>query len=269
MAESSSEDNLRRIMEGLSNSDLAHDVSVAMYVEPMARLLMDNPNKAIDTIVSVYNTALDEAYKDTEGNNVRAWVEATCGGPHERVPHSVYNAVGAVYPYLDRKMKDRALGKVLSILDRLNYVYVNTIHTPGVREPLLLSDIQIKRWLYWPGLDEGRHLLGKNPLFAEWQFELMDEKGMFKRDRVQSDFCVAYSLLRSDFCNFGEDYVHVANPQFLDRTMQGIVAMRFARAQTAEQISEGRERLKVLLPESLHGRIDELRLRHDWTEPQL
>ena len=109
---------------------------------------------------------------------------------------------------------------------------------------------------FHPGLKEdGRQL------FKGWTPEK-------KLGGVNSDFVVAFSLLRSDICDYGKDYIRIADPNFLNRTMQGIIGMRFSNAETKEDIKVGKTRLKKLLPDPLHGRIDYLRKMAEWVDPK-
>lgn len=41
-----------------------HDIAALEHVEPLARLLMDNPDEGIGRIVSTYNEGLNSAYTD-------------------------------------------------------------------------------------------------------------------------------------------------------------------------------------------------------------
>ncbi len=260
-------EDIKKVMRNLSIAYGKHDVAAMVHVEPLAQMLMDNPDRAIDLIVATYENALDDAYTTDEGN-IRGFIEGIAGGPMELIPHKLYNAVGAIYPYLKREQKDRALRGVLSILDRRNYLEVNGAtavgHTPGIREPLLLADIKITRHLYWPGLDEGKLLIPKYTTFSELKEDVIDEYGHFNR-KVLSDFLVAYALLRSDISPYGEEYAKVAEPLFLERTVQAIVAMRFAHSDIVD-IQKGKERLEELLPKSVHERIEPLRLKADWVD---
>lgn len=90
----------------------------------------------------------------------------------------------------------------------------------------------------------------------------MTPDGLFDPAKVRSDFLVAYALIRKDFTHFGEDYVRAANPEFLQRVLKGIVALRFDKA-TEEQVDQGRKRLYELLPVSVHERIEPLRQEAD------
>jgi hypothetical protein len=268
-----------------------------------SQLLWINPEKALDQLLFVYDQSLDRAYTDENGSNNRCFVEMTCGGPHEGIPSAIYNSVGTIYPILDRKVKDKALKKILNILDKIRYDYVQISHTSYIKEPALLSDIIISRSLYWPGMDEGKDLIKKyNNLFCDFKLEVIDENGNFNPKSVNSDFIVGYSLLRKDFCNWGEEYLKIANPNFLERTINGIVGMRVAQyfrlkslseeekeginhevqdsnfylknekklnGVLEKKISDGKMRLKELLPTSLHGKIEEKILQKDWVDPFL
>ncbi len=265
------EECIEKLKKQVQKAFDTHEAAAFAYVSPLASMLMDNPDKGIDIIVQTYNQALNDAYTNDKGVNNRALVQAECGGPHEAVPWAVYNAVGAVYPYLDRKQKNKALGEIIfRILDTRNYAEVNgergAGHTTGIREPLLLSDIAIARPLYWPGLHDEERLWKDKACFCDFQVETMDEEGMFYPTRVNSDFIVAYALLRNDFTSFGEEYAEAANPAFLGRVLKGIVAMRFAGAKDQSDIRKGTERLKELLPESVHDKIEPLRLEGGWVD---
>jgi len=260
--------NISELENGLRRAFETHEAAAFVHVEPLAQMLQDNPDKAIDLIFSTYNRALNDAYTDDEGHNVRGFVEAIAGGPFEGIPSALYNAVGAVYPYLERPQKNKALRQVLNCMDGINYMYVQLSHTSYVREPLLLSDIEIVRWMYWPGLHDEEHLWKGKP-FCQIREEIIDENGMFRRDKVQSDYLVAYALLRSSTANFGKEYVSVANPNFLDRVLKGIVAMRFAHSEDDEEVERGKARLRELLPASIHSRLEEIRLERDWVDSNL
>lgn len=265
------EEGIEKIKKAVQRAFDTHEAAAFAHVSFLAEMLMDKPDKGIDLIVQTYNEGLNAAYTDDRGVNNRALVQAECGGPHEAVPWAVYNAVGAVYPYLNRKQKNRALGEIIfRILDTRNFAEVRgergAGHTPGIREPLLLSDIVIARPAYWPGLYDEQHLWKDAACFCDLQAEIMDEEGRFYPTRVNSDFVVAYALLRKDFTSFGEEYAQAANPAFLERVLKGIVAMRFARAKCEEDIERGTNRLKELLPEIVHDRIEPLRQEGDWVD---
>ncbi len=177
---------------------------------------------------------------------------------------SLYNAVGSIYPLLDRRQRDNIIRAHLNQFDRLNYLAVNSNHTPNIREPMLLADIIIARPLYWPGLNDEKALWeGKNS-FAELEEEVITENGLFDPTKVRSDFLVAYAIMRKDFTQFGEDYAKVANPDFLNRVIKGIVALRFAGAKDKE-IESKRNSLYELLPKSVHEKIESARQESDWT----
>jgi len=258
-------EDLDNLKKGMQRAFDSHEAVSFLHILPLAEMLKDEPKKAIESIFTTYNQALNEAYTDESGMNPRSFVESIAGGPLETIPWAIYNAVGAVYPYFERELRDDALGQILSMLDRRNYVEVNTNHTPGIKEPLLLSDICITRPLYWPGLKDEKHVWEKYDNFLDLQKEIMDEQGFFK-PIITSDFLVAYVLLRNDFTSFSEQYIKSVNPFFLERALRGIVGLRIGRAKTKEKSDKGINRLKEILPKSIHERIDEIRNLHEWVD---
>jgi len=238
--------------------------------------LRKDPEEGVKQIGSAYYSAVNDAYEDKESGIDAGYALALVGGPSEHVSWPIYNAVGAVYPHLTREQKDGALKSLLNIFDRMNYGIVNGArgvgHTTGIREPLLVADISIANWRYWPGLDEAGPLVQRYETFEKFHEELIDiNNGLFKTDMVSSDFLVAYAALRKDKSRFAERYVEfleVENPAFLDRAMRGMVAIRFGALATGqENVEKGTSRLKELLPEPLHGRIEPLRLEREWVDP--
>jgi len=223
--------------------------------------LETHPDLAISKIYELYNQKEDDWCDN-------ALVRSLAGGPHEGITWPIYNAVGDVYPKLTRDQKDAALHAILSVLDGINYSIVNGArgvgHTTGIREPLLLADIGTVRAIYWPGLDEGKYLMSQHESFESLKAEIIEDNGLFNPKKVKSDFAVAYSLLRSDFCDYGVQYAGIANPGFLERTLQGIVGLRFGFENA--DIVKGTKRLQELLPEPLHARIDELREKGGWAD---
>ncbi len=243
----------------------AHEAAAVVHVLPLAEMLKDSPDRAIDLIFRTYNRALNEAYTDDGGRNVRCFVESLTGGPLETIPSAVYNAVGVVYPYLERKQKDEALRGVLNILDGINSRYVQDSHTPFIREPLLLSDIAICRWCYWPGLQESLDLVRKFNSFHQFSEEAIDERGMFKQDVVKSDFLMALSLMHKKYSKWGEDYVEVAQPDFLQRVFQGVIAHDFARV-SDDKVDSTVRQFRESWPDKLCGQIDFVRSARDWVD---
>lgn len=225
-------------------------------------LLKTNMDEGIKQIYKIYKEALNDANTDDKGNYQGGYSAAD---PYEAVPWAIYNAVGSVYPNLIREQKDAALRQIFGILDGINYLIVQTVHTPGIKEPLLVADITLTNILYWPGLDESRHLVVDYDDFSDIRRNFIDDNGMFN-EKINSDFVVAYSLLRSDFSDFAEQYLQVANPKFLERVLRAIVWMRFAPAINQQEIQDGKKRLEELLPESLHDKIEPLRLEGGWVD---
>ena len=242
-----------------------HDAAALLQVAPLVEQLKDDPDQAIDRIFLTYNNALNDAYAGENGINRRAFIESLAGGPNEVVPSAVYNAVGAVYPYLERPQRDKALRQILNILDGINYRYVQSSHTPFIREPLLLADITICRGIYWPGLEEGVNLMKRYSCFAELKEKTIDEEGLFRKNKVKSDFVLAAALVHGKNSSWGNDYIDTAHPEFLNRVFKGIVAIDFARTPPEEFESIVKEFHEVW-PERFCKRIEPIRQEADWVD---
>lgn len=301
--EISREENLNGLVKQFKEHMLGHYIIAKDVLDKFSQEIWDNPKKALDNFFISYNQALDKAYTNQEtGENFRCLVEMMTGGPHEAIPSALYNSVGIIYPFLDREMKNYALEKILGILDQQNNRIIQISHTPYIRDPLLLSDISIARSSYWPGLDEGERLIKKKSIFLDFKSEFIDEKGIFNKENIDSDFIVGYSLLRKDICDWGEEYIKVVNKSFLDRVLKGIVGMRFAHLFSIKNLSdeeiEGinekagnpnfynsireklnknlnteilnrKNRLQELLPVSLHSEIEKKFKEQDWADYKL
>ena len=149
---------------------------------------------------------------------------------------AAYNALGAVYSNLPEPVRAQALTAYLNQMDNVNYRYVSKKHTSLISEPLAVSDICTARGLYWPGLVEGRRLVYQHQTFTEFERKVMTADGLFKVEEVRNDFTVAYAVLRSDRSSFGADYAKASHPQFLERVIEGIVAMRFRKVESVSEI---------------------------------
>ncbi|MFC1682302.1 hypothetical protein ACFL0X_01655 [Nanoarchaeota archaeon] len=175
------------------------------------------------------------------------------------------NAVSAIYPLLARDQRDKVVEAYLDLFGGMRYDVANRDYSPKIREPQLLADITIEIPLYWPGLHDEEKLWKDKKNFVELQRDIMTEDVLFDPRKVRSDFLVAYALMRT---KFGDDYVKVANPNFLERVLKGIVALRFAGITDDDEIEKGRQRLHKLLPEAVHDRIEPLRQEADWIIPK-
>ena len=247
------------VWEGVSLMKQAKERTFKGWVQQ----LKTNPKEALPQTKRVYTRREHEDCSD-------AFLRCVGGGPSEAVTWPIYNAIGKEYLDWDRELKDQALEQLLGIFDGINWADVNGErgigHTTGIREPLLLADIHIVRPVYWPGLDEGKRVIAKYDGFNELRKDIINGNGTFKKNKVNSDFVVGYSLLRSDFCKHGNAYIAAAEPAFLERTLKGIVALRFGRSDA--DTKTGMNRLYELLPTSVHERLDPLRREGDWADPR-
>ena len=202
------------------------------------------------------------------------------GGPLETIPWAVYNSVGAAYPYFTRPQKDLALEQMLDILDTRNTMEITGDgrpgHTTGIREPLLLSDICVCR-PYWPGIGEGIYLINQFTRFSDFSKVLINPNGTFKHkgrvhydkekiSGVNSDFMVAFALLRTDLCQWGEKFVNVVHPPFLERVLKGLMTYCFAHKTEEADIQEELEDCYRVLPKLIHGRLRPIIEEKDWPD---
>lgn len=220
----------------------------------LALLMRENPDRGIGLIADVYEKRLDAVYPD---KRKRDMVLAYAGGPVEGVARPIYDAVGDAYPALGGVQRTAALSALLKIMDRWNGAHFRDV--PFIREPLLIADIAMLRREYWPGLVEGKRLVGRHPTIGSFMRETMNADGTFRRDAVDSDFIVGITALRKDTSPYAEEYAEVAQRGFLERVMMAAVQMRFGFDPTPERLEAGTRRLMEILPERLHGRIPALR----------
>jgi hypothetical protein len=234
-------------------------------IDKFRALMRDAPDLALWNLSATYRLMEDRHF----GGN--AQMRSLAGGAPEWISWALYNTVGAAYPSLTREQKNLALGHTLAIMDNVNYLIVNgeegVGHTTGIREPLYLGEICTARPLYWPGLDEGKHIIKQQRgNFDRIRADLITEDGKFIEDKVNSDFLVAYAFLRKDMSDFGERFVEVFDRNFIDRTITAIVKFSMARVEKEEDIRIGLDRLGELLPESLHDKIEPASKVQDWVD---
>ncbi len=259
--ESRSERIAQEVVRGIETETDKHHLVALTDIEPFVHVLRKDPDRAIGMIFEKYHDSLEKAYGKNE------WITAIAGGPYEAIPIELWNAVGSVYPLLNRNQKNHALRQVLGVLDKENY-FCSQGQVEGIREPQLVSDICVTRRLYWPGLSEGKSLIEKYNTFSSLKKAVIDESGMFDRDAVSSDFLVAVALLHPEICDFGEDYVLVANPIFLNRTLGAITAKFFAGVTDPQKIEKSYANVKKWTPKSVHDRINAFVERRDWANPK-
>jgi hypothetical protein len=180
---------------------------------------------------------------------------------------SIYNAIGSVYRNLSRENKDTALAFVLDTLSRERYDVAQGDFASVIDDALLLADIDIaSNHLYLPGVFDGREriLTRKIKDFDVIKEEVLTKEGHICNDKVHSEFILTYGLLRSDYWSHNEAFAKALNPKVLDYTVQGIVWMRFGRADTEGKIERGTKRLEELLPQCVHDKIEPMRKQGGW-----
>lgn len=220
---------------------------------------------------------LSATYRLMEDNHFRgnALERNLAGGAPEEISWGLYNVIGEIYPSLTREQKNLAISQTLAIMDRQSYKIINGMdgvgYTTGIREPFYLGEIVTVRTLYWPGLDEGRHIIKQHyGDFDRIRADLITKEGKFKQNMVHSDFLVAYAFLRTEVEDFGERFMGVFDKDFIDRTVTAIVKikMRVSGAKTEEDLSESFDELREILPKSLHSKIEPASKIEDWVDPK-
>ena len=184
-----------------------------MNVPLFAEYLREGPEKAIDTFTAVYYKMVEEAYKKCGVKQYLSWV----GGPHPFIIVSLTNAIGEAYPSLSNNIKIRSLNQIMAIFDDNRNDIVTNQYMAQIREPLLITDLAIAFPNYWPfqvANSTRKNLEKCYPSFNDFQEELNPE-GLFRHETVRSDFILAIGLLRNE--KFGEPYLKVVNPTFLER----------------------------------------------------
>ncbi len=184
----------------------------------------------------------------------------------EGAPPGFYDNLGRVYRGQGRAGREKILRGLLMKLDKFRIPCViggqGAGHTNRVREPSLLTDAVLARSIYWPGSREGEQIVEEYADdFEGFKGEFLDS-GLFRKDRVKSDYIVALEVLRS---GLGEKFIETADKGFLYRVVRGLIGMRTGHARKGE-VEAALERLKKELPESLHSKIEAIRLSGGWLD---
>jgi hypothetical protein len=113
--------------------------------------------------------------RDTNPN--RAFVEAVAGGPNQDWIVPLMNVLGECYESLERNEREQIVRHCLNYFGGLNYLYSQN-HVEMLTSPLLITDILMSRWLYWPGLSKQRAFLG-NPTVDDMVSKDQETMGSF------------------------------------------------------------------------------------------
>lgn len=163
-------------------------------------------------------------------------------------PTILYNAAGAIYPTMNGEQQQRLASAALASMDRIRYDMVQENHSNFIAEPLFLADIANTRHVYWPGLDAAKNYVSEHGTFASFERKRIKD-GLL--DTPYSDFCVAYGLMRSDFCNWGSKITKALRPSFIERVVKGTVLLR------SRLRGEGHARLRELLPKETYAQLEQ------------
>lgn len=157
-----------------------------------------------------------------------------CGGPHEGVTAPMLDAIGSVYPCLERKLRENALENCLGFLDGLNY-FVSQNNVELIDEPWLVGDILANRPLYYCGFCSYADKLEKVDNWFKFKEEFVKD-GKFD---VKSVFWLSYAVSYPKYCQksirdaFAEQY-----PELVDRTKDAIAGYIHGIGIAADTCSE-------------------------------
>ena len=141
-------------------------------------------------------------------------------------------------------------------MDSINSFYVQLNHTSKIRDPEILSDIIVLRWVYWPGLEsEARFLKGK--CFSEIKEKILLKDGLFNPAVVESDYLMASALLRKDTSSLGEEYVQNSDAVFLARVIKSIASQYSQPTKELKQAREDQVTLNKILTPSILSTFNE------------
>ncbi len=184
----------------------------------------------------------------------------------------LYDAIGALYPILERDKKNQVLTAFFRQLYGIRDDHVQTNHTAYIREPLLLAELGGIKRVWWPGTDDVNPILSKHESFDTLRSTFMNGNGLFKVETVKSDFVMGYALLRNENRHIAEKYAECANPEFLDRVVQGYVWWYMHIYGRSEDTGGEKRRAKVparlkeFLPAVLHKTVDEHVSGQGWAD---
>jgi hypothetical protein len=171
----------------------------------------------------------------------------------------LYNSIGVIYPQLNKQQKKIVVLAHLRQFKPIEQQYVNHNHTRFIREPLLLADISAaSKSHYWPGFGNESNLWEDEKSFSDLENEIM-ENGLFKTNKVKSDFLAAYGLLCSDVSKFGGDFIKAAQPEFLNRVLEGIVTVTIDGNRNRRFITKEMKSLRKRLPKLTHEKLEEFK----------
>ena len=177
--------------------------------EQYALEMKQDPERALEK----FHEAM-EAVRNVNPN--RAFAEAACRGPNQDWTAPILNAVGLMYPSLDRDLRQKALAKGIGFLDGLNST-VSQDNIEQVNEPWLAADILINRPYYWPGFQWYIDFFAKNKSWDDVARE---------SEKVRSDFWMVFTALRPKYSTLPlRQKIYSSFPGVVDRTLDAIAAL--------------------------------------------
>jgi hypothetical protein len=204
----------RKSVDALVNSIGGMYDSAGEFAEEFLDLAMNDPMQAVEQLPRFIAKARSI---NPPG------IEAMAGGPNHDWVAPMFNVLGAVYPFLPPDAREKGLRKCIDYLDGLNYFYSQN-HVELIDEPLLVADIKINRYLYWPGYKHATALLEK---YRGWD-EFKEHMG-----EVRSEFFRTYPILKPKYASlnvrtgFAKEF-----PDLLERLLGAAAALTWDKAES-------------------------------------
>jgi hypothetical protein len=194
----------------INHINLMHSHVQEHGTDVFRELVKTNPKKAVEQLSDYIEKVLGL------GDGIFRGI--MCGGPHPSVTAPMLDAIGSVYPCLERKLREQALRNCLNFLNNQEY-HVSQENVSYINEPWLVGDILANRGLYNCGFNSYSDRIKTIDNWFQFKDEFVDD-GKFD---VNSIFWLSYAVSFTKYCpqnirdGFAKEY-----PELVDRTKDAI-----------------------------------------------
>ena len=221
-----------------SMMDHASDVANEYY-----QLIVKDHTRAVSELPVFIQKA-----RDTVDN--RAFVECLVG-PEVGCVGQVKNLMGALYPFMDERLRVEALEGCLDYLNGLRYDYAQD-QVELIDEPWLVGDIIVSKPLYWCGFKYHTMELSQNRSWSEFKKHTLKTPSRFWQALAVTWHKYSTPEIREGFY---QEY-----PDLVDRTLDAIAAITFDHAESemgrdGTPLNEGIHRRLQKYDHALHDRV--------------
>lgn len=213
-----SEESKWQIDKMINHLHLMHASIKEHHQEMFEELASQSPEEAVKKFPEFLERILGE------GNGFFSGKMA--GGPYPPATIPLFNTIGSIYPKLSKPLREIALQKVMSFLNRQNYIFSQE-YVEGIHEPWLCGDIIAdSQFLYWPGYKQYSDKLQGKVVWSDLEGDIIgaDEKGN-KFLNVQSDFWFAYTVGRASTSEHIRKSLTQEFPDLVERTKDATAAI--------------------------------------------